>query len=163
MFEDFMEEEYQYLHGSDHKEIMDLAVQVDEALLRNMAALLHFPMNGAKASKETLADYMTHLLVQDRNYDYYEDLIQATYRDLLVNAFEAYQSKAYDAQKLQIVCYEEGFSSELSLHTGKALIEYCDDELEKLGKIYFGEHDHIHYKGTLEELPDDIQLYLKLR
>ena len=142
---------------------MDLAVQVDEVLLRKMADLLHFPMNATKAPKEALADYMAHTLVQDRNYDYYEDLIQATYRDLLVNAFEVYQSNAYDAQKLQILCYVEGFSSELSLHTGEALIEYCADDLEKLGKIYFGEHDYIHYEGTLEELPDDIQLYLKLR
>ena len=32
----------------------------------------------------------------------------------------------------------------------------------KLGKIYHGEYDDVYYEGTLEELPEEIQLFIKL-
>ena len=41
-------------------------------------------MNEETASKEFLAVYLAHLLIKDRNYDYYDDLIQMIYRDLLI-------------------------------------------------------------------------------
>ena len=163
VFEEFQEEEYEELHGSDHAELMDLTVKIDETLLREMANLLHFPMNIEDASQEALGDYLAHELVKDRDYDYYSDLIELTYRDLLIEAFSIYKDKVYESQRLQILCYEEGFSSELYLFTGEALIEYCGDDLEKLAMIYFEEYGEVYYKGTIEELPDEIQLFIKLR
>ena len=116
-------------------------------------------MNEETASKESLADYLAHLLVKDRNYD---DLIQMIYRDLLIETFEAYKDKVYDAQKLQVLCYEEGLSSELYLYTGKALLDYCGEDLAKLAMIYHEEYNDIHYEGTLEELPEEVQLFIRL-
>ncbi|MFW6002571.1 MAG: hypothetical protein ACOCQD_04455 [archaeon] len=73
-----------------------------------------------------------------------------------------YKDTVYDSEKLQFWCYDEKITSELWIYNGSFLMRYCRNDLEKLAMIYREEYGEVYYEGTLEELPANIQLYIRL-
>ena len=162
LWEEFNDEILMELKGEEHYEAMEVLQYCDRHILEQLAYLASYQFMIEYATDEMLADYLAHKLLETKVDRSHYDKVFFDYKEIVLGFLKRYNDEVYNATTFAIWNYEDELTDELIFYTGSELEDYVKDDLALLAEIYYDEHSYIIYEGTLEELSEENQLYLRL-